>query len=122
VTTQEPRPLGSAERAVLNLIVGAEFPGAEALRVQAATAIAVGRCSCGCPSVQLEVADDAPAAVGLSGRVLPVEGRVGRPGDEVRDDIIIFTDDGKLSYLEYVWYGDKPPAAWPPLADVSLAR
>ena len=122
VTTQAPRPLRPPERSVLNLILSAEFPGVEALRVQAATAIAVRECSCGCPSVELEVADTAPAAVGLSGRVLPFEGRVEQPGDELHDDIIVFTDDGKLSYLEYVWHGDEPPAAWPPLADITIAR
>lgn len=60
-----------------------------------------------------------PAAEGLTSRLLPAEGRVRPVGDEPSGDIIVFVDDGKLSYLEYVYYGD-PPSAWPSLDRVEL--
>lgn len=47
----EPRPLTSRERAVLDLLLAADFPAAEALRAQAKTVEVVDTCGCGCPSI-----------------------------------------------------------------------
>jgi hypothetical protein len=107
-----PRPLTAAESVMLALLLGAEFSGVDALRVQARSAVVVGGCDCGCPSVALEVAADAPLASGLNSRLVPAEGVVSPQGEGVPGEIILFVDDGRLSYLEYVYY-DAPPKEWP---------
>lgn len=82
--------------------------------------MAVGHCTCGCPSIDLVVTGNAPAAEGLTGRVLPAEGRV-RPVVDggVVGDIIVFVHDGRLSCLEYIYY-DNPPTSWPSLDRIDL--
>lgn len=107
-----PRGLTSAESAVLALMLCVEFPGVDELRVQAGSASVVGGCNCGCPSVAIAVPDDAPLALGLTSRLAPAEGVVSPQGDDVPGEIILFVDDGRLSYLEYVFY-DAPPTGWP---------
>jgi hypothetical protein len=104
-----PRPLTSAESAVLTLLLSVEFPGVDELRVQAASAAVVGGCDCGCP-----------LASGLSSRLAPAEGVVSPQGDGVPGEIILFVDDGRLSYLEYVYY-DAPPTEWPALDRISVS-
>jgi hypothetical protein len=108
-----PRPLTSDEHAVLDLLLSVDFDGATDLRTQARKATVVGRCDCGCPTVDLAVPDTAPAA-GLHGRVSPVEGRVTTHGDEAPGEIILFLKGGRLDSLEYVYY-DLVPASWPPI-------
>jgi hypothetical protein len=115
-----PRPLTSAESAVLTLLLSVEFPGVDELRVQAASAAVVGGCDCGCPSIALQVPEDAPLASGLSSRLAPAEGVVSPQGDGVPGEIILFVDDGRLSYLEYVYY-DAPPTEWPALDRISVS-
>ncbi len=120
VTVDDPRPLTPAENAVLALLLGVEFPGVDALRVQAGSALVVGGCDCGCPSIAFEVPDDAPLASGLSSRLAPAEGVVSPQGEGVPGEIILFVDDGRLSYLEYVYY-DAPPKEWPALDRISVS-
>jgi hypothetical protein len=108
-----PRPLTSDEHAVLDLLLSADFDGATDLRAQARDATVVGRCDCGCPTVDLAVPDTALAA-GLRGRVSPVEGRVTTHGDEAPGEIVLFLKDGRLDSLEYVYY-DLVPTSWPPI-------
>ena len=50
----EPRPLTERERAVLDALLSVEFDGVEELRAQAADVAVVGRCPCGCPSVDFQ--------------------------------------------------------------------
>jgi hypothetical protein len=53
-------------------------------------------------------------------RLAPVEGRVASASDEEPPgEIILFVDDGRLSYLEYVYYSDAPPPSWPPASQIS---
>jgi hypothetical protein len=111
VVSFEPRLLERDERSLLDLVLSVDFPGAEALRVQAQSVVAVGRCDCGCPTIDLQVADGVPAAEGLTGGLVPAEGRVRPVAEEPPGDIIVFVDGGKLSCLEYVYY-DGPPSAW----------
>ena len=61
-----PRPLNSDEHAVLDLLLFVDFDGATDLRAQARDATVIGRCDCGCPTVDLAVPDTAPAADLLS--------------------------------------------------------
>lgn len=120
MTLDEPRPLTPAENSVLALLLGVEFPGVDELRVQAGSATVVGGCDCGCPSIDLQVPDAAPLASGLSSRLAPAEGVVSPQGDGLPGEIILFVDDGRLSYLEYVYYDYSPPTEWPTLDRVSV--
>ncbi len=47
----EPRSLTERERAVLDALLGVDFPGAEKLRREATEVVVVGMRGCGCPSV-----------------------------------------------------------------------
>jgi hypothetical protein len=53
--TCEPRPLTGTEAQALDCLLRVDFPGATALREQAAIANVVGGCGCGCPTVDLDV-------------------------------------------------------------------
>jgi hypothetical protein len=114
------RQLTPAEGAVLALLLSVEFPGVDALRVQAGSATVVGGCNCGCPSIAIAVPDNAPLALGLTSRLAPAEGVVSPQGHDVPGEIILFVDDGRLSYLEYVYY-EAPPSEWPSLDRISVS-
>lgn len=106
---------------MLDLLLAADFEGVEALREQARGVVAVGRCWCGCPSIDLRAPVDAPTASWSSGRA-PCMGELNQIGDERPAQITLLVQAGRLSYLEYVWYGDAPPQSWPPIErlDVSI--
>lgn len=104
-----PRVLTSNERALLDGFLRQEFNGVEALRVQARHVLASPGCTCGCGSIDLHVPDDAPTSSSRS--PLPVEGEVLGDGGEVGDVIgglIVFLDEGRLSYLEVYSFLDDP--------------
>jgi len=117
---ETPRALSQSEVEVLNFILDAEFHGVEALRAQAEQLVVVGRCDCGCPTIDLATAPDAVAAGGLEQRILPVEAVIAPLGNEPPGEVIVFADDGLLSGLEYVYYSDIPPADWPELSRLRL--
>ena len=83
----------------------------------------VGKCDCGCPTVDIQVNGGAPSSsVEPKNRLAPYGGRVAALDGEPTGDIILFVDDGYLSCLEYVYYTDHPPAAWPALDRVEVAE
>ncbi len=98
---------------MLDLVLSEDFDGVGELREQARTVTVVGRCDCGCPSVELAVDAQAPKSQ-YAGTVLPTEGRIEPVGIEPPGEVLLFAKDGRLSYLEYVFYGDTPPSSWPP--------
>ena len=114
-----PRPLREEERAVLDLLLEADFPGAEALRAQARTVIVTRGCTCPCPSIAFEVEAGAPPGISTSSGLAPVEGRVRDGQGDSPGEIIVFLERGFLSYLEYVYYGDAPPT-WPPVHQIDV--
>jgi hypothetical protein len=120
MTVFAPRPLTHAERAVLTLLLEVEFLGVDALRVQADSAVVVGGCDCGCPSIAFMVSDDAPLAPRSTSRLAPTEGVVSPQDGSVPGEIILFVDDGRLSYLEYVYYGARP-TEWPALDRIGVS-
>jgi hypothetical protein len=123
VQVSPPRPLSAAEEGVLRLLLTLDFPGVEELRAQIPHAMVVARCDCGCPTVELRVPPNVPVSpVTAPNRLPPVEGRVLPAADGPPADVILFVDDGRLSSLELVWYGDRPPAEWPPLDRVTAER
>lgn len=96
---------------MLDLVLSPDFVGAAQLREQSTSAVVVGRCDCGCPSVDLRAGDAAPIAR-VSSRLVPSELEVLPVGDELPGQVILFADDGRLSCLEYVYF-DQTPAEWP---------
>ena len=102
---------------MLDLVLSSDFDGAGELREQARAAVVVGRCDCGCPSVDLQVGGRVSAAR-LGSRLVPSELEV-LAGDEPPGQVIVFADDGRLSYLEYVFFGDTPEV-WPDPSQVRL--
>ena len=115
----DPRPLNDDELAVLGLILARDFQGVEALREQAADVQVVGRCDCGCPSVDLEPLHQRRRS-DQGERLVPVELIVAPEGDGPPGEVILFVDDGRLSYLEYVHYSDTPPDSWPTVERLSV--
>lgn len=103
---------------MLELVLSPDFAGAAELRHQSTSAAVVGRCDCGCPSVDLRVDDSAPPAA-LTARLVPFELEVLPSDDESPGQVLVFTDEGRLSYLEYVYF-DQPPTDWPDLRRVRV--
>lgn len=95
---------------MLEKLLDAEFPGVGRLRKQVDSALVVGRCDCGCPTIDLTVAAGAPCA-DAERSPLPSELRdtsVDPPGE-----VILFVKNGYLQSLEYVSYRSNPPLEWP---------
>ena len=101
------RPLTRRESEVLDALLREDFPGAQELRAQIASTIVSGGCGCGCPTVYLSVGDTAEAAPTTT-RV-PVGADV---SDTIGDYVLLFTDNGRLSSLEYAWI-EQPPREFP---------
>jgi hypothetical protein len=109
-----PRPLSRRERETLEVLLAVEFPGVEALRAQVSGTVVTGGCDCGCPSVELEPPVDAPLAA-VATRV-PVDASALGGDGEPEGLVLLFVDEGRLSYLEYAPTGDRTPVRFPPVS------
>ncbi|WP_406051572.1 hypothetical protein [Kribbella sp. NBC_00889] len=54
MTDMDPRTLTTREREVLAALLSVDFPCVDNLRRQANEVLVVGKCSCGCPSVDFQ--------------------------------------------------------------------
>lgn len=108
----EPRPLTAKEREVLERILQLDFPGAAELRHQLDRTWVVALWGSNSVSVDLRVMDDAPRAPIPNG-VVPVNCTTVDERGELIGEIILWTEAGMLSSLEYAWYGDEPPTSLP---------
>lgn len=108
----KPRPLTAEERAVAEQILEVDFPGAPELRHQLDQVRVVALWGSNSVSVDLRVTGDAPRAPIPTG-VAPVTCTVIDEEGELVGEIILWTESGMLSGLEYAWYGDRPPASFP---------
>ena len=104
---QAPRPLTPTERGLLDALLSHDFPGAGELRTQIARTTATSGCTCGCGTVDLQVADEATAA--SVGGVAPVEGTVLDTDGAPVGGVLLFAEAGRLSRLEVYSYGDPIP-------------
>jgi hypothetical protein len=121
VLFENPRPLSDAEKCIIDFLLSQEFPGADELRSQVDQTLAIGKCDCGCPTINLKVAESAPRSLPQSGRgPLPYEGSVAPGGDDPVGGIILFSSDGYLSSLEFYGFEDSPPHDWPNLDQIDL--
>jgi len=108
----EPRPLSLDERALMDFLLSAEFPGRDELKSQLEVAQAVGICECGCGTVDFAVNDSVARAV--CREPIPVEAY----GPAI--EVLLFVRDGILSSLEIVDYEDKRPLPYPQPTDLKL--
>lgn len=108
---QFPRALGEQEAAVLDWVLAQRFMDAERLRAQAASAVATGRCACGCASIHLDV-EHTPGLAARTPSPVPAQPQiVGDDGQPV-GGVLLFLQDGWLSYLEAYSY-DQPIPRFP---------
>lgn len=113
----EPRGISATERAVLQRLLGGDSDDATRLRAQMPGLMVVGRCDCGCPTIDFDIAAASPGAtsrlVGLEGEALTAPG-------EPPIEILMFETDGMLSRLESVSYGDHAISDWPPVGLIEV--
>lgn len=114
-----PRPMSSGERAVVELILANEFPGAAELRAQVDFVQVVARWGVDSPSVDLRVLEGVPRSPVASG-VIPVDATVVDESGALFGEILVWTTDGFLSAIEYAWYGDEPPSVLPGVAMITI--
>jgi hypothetical protein len=100
-----PRPLTAREREILDFLLSAEVPGVRELREQAATALAVPW-DCGCASIDLTVDRTGTRASRVAGRPAIEAASKERGVPEQTFDLLLWVDDGWLSGVEIVDYGE----------------
>jgi hypothetical protein len=99
---------------VLGRLLALDFPGVIELRCQATSVRVVGKCSCGCATVDLEV-DKEQCPPSNAGRPIPAEATVLDESGNPIGGVIVFLDEGYLSLLEIFSFVDKPIDVFPPL-------
>ena len=104
------------ERSLLDFLLSAEFPGAEALREQARHAQVDGITS-GSPGFWLTVDRSlaAPASELARGHPIAVSAYSDLPG-EGPVHLCLMQTDGWMDAVELLWYGEAPPATFPDLS------
>ncbi len=115
-TESFPRPLTDRERSILDHVLSVADARLDPLRRQASTVTAVGRCFCGCATIDLGVDRlHASPAVDLCSPVTEASTEHAREyPDPNYCELILFLDDGWLSSLEIVFYTDDPVREFPP--------
>jgi hypothetical protein len=111
-----PRPLTGREAETLEFMLSAGFPGDEVLREQAGRALVIEQCTCGCATIDFELAANAPVAPEIQGAPL-VQTRA-RDMDEHPISLMLFVREGRLSSLEIVWYDEAQMTGEFPALDV----
>jgi hypothetical protein len=101
----QPRELKPNEKALIDFLLIADFPGRNELQQQVECVQVVGDCDCGCGTIDLAVTGPCVRA-GCRERV-PVEAY----GDTIT--VLLFVRDGLLSSLEIVNCDDSRPLVYP---------
>jgi hypothetical protein len=121
-TTPEPRPLTEAEQGLLHWLLtrGAEITGtdsklASSFLPQMGALQVVGRCGCGCPTVDMALAEPGLAVPGVSATLADVEGQ-SPEGSEI--GVILWATNGSLSGLELYARDGRVPFSIPGTAEL----
>ncbi|MFD7308444.1 hypothetical protein [Promicromonospora sp. NPDC059942] len=122
---ENPAPLPARamtphERSVLDMLLDGDFPGAVALRAQAGHARVVAMCQCGCGSFDVDVVEPDISRADLPNGLVPQELAVTDVDGMPYGAIIMFVRDGRLSYLDYHTWGDRPLTGLPPIEHLSM--
>lgn len=107
IVVVEPRSLTERERAVLDVLLGVDFQGAEKLRREASDVVVVGMCGCGCPSVDFRRGGGLGMAIRVNAAV---------SGSD--DGLFLYTvEDAErgevLGGIEWVGVGETDPSEFP---------
>ena len=107
--------LSEREAQVLRFMLSADDPRLTPLRGQAEVATVVGRCDCGCATIELAVDRGRSArAPGLCSPVSEAKTPIRKGFDWAQyRELILFLDDGWLLSLEIIFYCDEPPKEFP---------
>jgi hypothetical protein len=117
--TRHPPPAGLGHRQVLATLLAADFPGARQLRAQVTEVTVERPWGAESPSLDLTVPSWVPTAP-VSDGLLPVAGTVRDDSGDVVGELLVWVSDGRLSALEYAWYGDTAPTDLPDPARVTV--
>jgi hypothetical protein len=117
--TITPRRMSPGERAVVDLILAQDFPGAAELRAQIDFVEVVAKWGADSASVDIRALEGVPRSPGSSG-VVPVDATVTDKSGSLIGEILLWVTDGYLSAIEYAWYGDEPPNALPEVGMISV--
>ncbi len=109
------RALQALELEVLSELLCMEFAGAQDLRLQLPHATVVGRCECGCATVDLQVDPRWALPAPVSKSPIPAEASVTDDRGREIGGILVFLDRGYLSCLE-IYSAADPITAWPDAA------
>jgi hypothetical protein len=113
VGQQTSRALTGTERGVLEVMLSARFEGIHTLREQARTVTVSGCCTCGCPSIELRPAPEAPRAPEIRTPV-PCIGILNTTNSNPPSPrILLYVVEGWMRYLELVYDSPDPPTHWP---------
>ena len=96
-TILENRPLTEEEKSLLLFLLVNAGEEAAAFLPQIENAMVVGRCSCGCPTVDLQVSEKAEASPHKTNVIADV---IGITADGRQVGVIVFAGQGRLSCLE----------------------
>ncbi len=94
-------------------LLALEFPGADQLRCQMHSAQVIGRCPCGCGTIDLEV-DKTACPPSPASSPLPAQANVLDDSGNLIGGVIVFTKAGYLSSME-LYSNDAPITVFPPL-------
>ena len=102
-----PRQLSLTERAILEFLLSQPFPGRVELKTQLASVKVVGRCECGCETIDLSVEESACPRAPVKHRVAVEAATRVRPGTNVLLHVVdgllreleVYCDDGKTATL-----------------------
>lgn len=108
-----------AVRELLVFVLGqANFPGSNALRVQASEVEIVGG---PVTMMDLRVPDHSPVSLLVDG-VVPLSTQVVDDHERPLDELLVWVTGGRLSCLEYAWWTDDPPCRLPRRDQVRSVR
>jgi hypothetical protein len=93
----ERRPLSKEERILLEWLIAKGVPEARQYASQIEDVIVVGRCTCGCPSIDLAVGDGECRKTGPSEILADFEGET---PDGIEVGVILHARAGQISELE----------------------
>jgi hypothetical protein len=93
----EHRPLNDAERSLLEWLLAHGSPDARQYAPQLLQARVVGRCTCGCPTIDLAMGDRQQRTVGPSHVLADFEGIT---PEGIKVGVILHAREGQLSELE----------------------
>lgn len=105
-----PRPLTAREREVLEFLVSIGGPAEAPLRTQVSAARVTGECECGCGAFDLEVDHErAQRAVAR----FPITTSNDPEDPEETLWLILWDEDGWISYVEIAWISAENPRGLP---------